>query len=182
MNLLTRFRYYLAEISLKKLIAGASREKSFINFADARSVAIIFDATPDGNLDIVKRFVLQLKEKKKQVKAIGFFDQKFTPINISYSKADFDFYNLKELNPLFFPSSPYLKTFAEENFDLFIDLNLFNKFPLRTIALSSRAKCKVGIDSPENREIHDFFISTSEKENLQQYILLVEKSMNMINR
>jgi hypothetical protein len=182
MNLLTRIRYYLAEISLKKLVAGATRDKAFINFSDARSVAVIFDATPDGNLDSVKRFVAQLKEKKKQVKAVGFFDQKFTPTNISYSKADFDFYNLKELNPLFFPSSPYLKTFAEENFDLFIDLNLHDKFPLRTIAISSKAKCKVGIDIPQNRDVHDFFIATNDKENVGTYLSLVEKSMNMINR
>ena len=182
MSFIQNIRFSLSEMRLRKLAESNSRKKIFVNYEDAKSLAIIFDATPDGNLESVKKLVAAWKERRKTVKAIGFFDQKFTPVNISYAKADFDFFNLKELNPLHFPSSPYIRTFADEPYDLLLDLNLHNKFPLRSIAILSRASCKVGINTRENLEIHDLLIAAAKDATVASFISEAERCLRMINR
>jgi hypothetical protein len=182
MSIINKIKNILAEKRLQRLAKNAARKKEFVNLGQARSIAVIFEATNIDHLELVKRFVNTQKEKKKTVKAVGFFDQKFTPSNISYSKAEFDFFNLKELSGTNQPASPYIKTFIEEQHDVFIDLNIHNKFPLRSIAIQSAAKCKVGIDIPENQDVHDLFISVKPEEGLVRFLGQVEHYLEMINK
>ena len=156
--MLEKIKNYFGEIKLRRSLKLSERKKEYINFEQVKTIGIIFDATDPDDFEAVKKLVLILKEKKKIVKAVGFYDQKFTPTNISYSKSEFDLFNLKELTPLREPSSPYIRTFMESDQDVFIDLNLKNKFPLRTIAIQSNASFKIGVDIPANHNVHDLFL------------------------
>lgn len=182
MSFIRKIRDSLGEARLRRKTGSIARKKAFINFAQAKTIAIIFDSTNVDHLELVKKYVSDLKEKKKTVKAIGYFDQKFTPVNISYAKSEFDFFNQKELTRLNQPASPYIRTFIEEPHDVFIDLNIQNKFPLRSIALQSRASFKIGVDIPANQQVHDLLISVKPEEGLVRYLTQVEKYFEMINR
>ncbi len=180
--MINRIKNLFAEARLKRKAESAKRRKAFINIAEAKTIAIIFEATNVDYLELVKRFVASLKEKKKIVKVVGFFDQKSNPENLVYSKSDFDFFNAKELTAGNQPSSPYIKTFVGEAHDVLIDLNIHNKFPLRSIALQSVARCKIGIDIPENKSVHDVLISVKPEEGLVRYLGQVERYLDMINK
>lgn len=182
MKVIKNIKEKIGESKLKKASKGNSRKKEFINISAAKTVGIIFDATNVDHLELLKKYVAGLKEKRKTVKVIGFFDQKFTPVNISYSKAEFDFFNLRELTPLRQPASPYIKTFIEAPLDVLIDLNIHNKFPLRSIAIQSMARFKIGIDIPANRKVHDLLLSLVPQQGLVRFLSQVETYLEMINK
>jgi hypothetical protein len=182
MKAIRKLKDKIGEARLAKVIGKSPRKKEFINIAGAKNIGIIFDATDIDRLEIIKKYVGGLKDRKKVVKVIGYFDQKFTPVNISYSKSEFDFFNQKELSGSNQPSSPYIRTFIDEPMDVLIDLNIYNKFPLRSIAIKSMAKFKIGIDIPENKKVHDLFISLKPEQGLVTFLSQVERYFDMINK
>jgi hypothetical protein len=180
--MIKKLKEKLGSIRLNRDLKGQQRSKSFINIQDAKSIGIVFDATNLADLETVKKYVISLKEKGKRVHAIGYFNQKITPANISYPKTEFDFFNDKELTKLNQPASPYIQTFISEIRDIMIDLNIFNKFPLRYIVANSYAKCKIGIERPENKNLHDILISMKPEDGLKNYIVQLDKYLDMINK
>lgn len=180
--MIQKIKNYFGELKLRRALQLSERHKEFINFDEAKTIGIIFEATEAEDFDAVKKLVNQLKEKKKIVKAVGFYDQKFTPVNISYSKADFDLFNLKELTPLQEPASPYIRTFIDSTQDVFIDLNLKNKFPLRTVAIQSMASFKIGIDFPANHNVHDLLLKMDPSDGPLRVGQQAIRYLEMINK
>lgn len=159
---------YIAEYQIKKLCA-LPRNKQFIKLGDAKTIGIVFEASDSNTFEIVKKFILQLKEYTKNVHAIGYVDEKLTP-NYSYIKTDIDLFNKKELKGFYRPQSVYIKTFMEDEKDLLIDLNIHQKTPLRYVAAASKAKCKVAMHLPENEALHDLLIAVSPQQGLEFYL------------
>jgi hypothetical protein len=172
----------LGNAQLNNILSVQVRQKEFFSFEDIRTIGFVFDATDLDEFEMIKKYILSLKDKGKKVHAIGFFDQKYTPQNISYPKTEFDFFNTKELKGFNQPASPYIHTFITEIRDVLIDFNIRNKFPLRYIAATSYAKCKIGIDIPANEKLHDIFISISPSDGMRKYIEQVDKYLMMMNR
>ncbi len=179
--MIKKIKSKIAHINLNRQLSEQVRQKEFINLEDARSIGIVFDATNPDDFEIVKKYVLGLKERGKKVHAIGYFDQKHSPTHLSYPKTEFDFFNARELKGLYQPASPYIQTFISEIRDLLIDFNLKNKFPLRYIAARSFARCKVGIAIPENNNIHDVLIALNPDAGAGAYIRQLEVYLNMLN-
>lgn len=182
MSIIENIKNYFGEMKLRRSMKTVERKKEFINFDQAKNFGIIFEATDSDDFDGVKKLILILKEKKKIVKAVGFYDQKFTPSNLSYSKSEFDLFNLKELTPLREPSSPYIRTFIDNRQDVFIDLNLKNKFPLRTIAIQSNASFKIGIDIQANQAVHDLLLKMNPADGTLRVGQQAIRYLEMINK
>lgn len=180
--MIRKIKESLGEKQLQRALKIHVRQKEFMNFEDIRSVGIIFDATNPENFNTVKAYATDLKQKGKRVHGVGFYDAKILPSNLSYSKTDFDLFCLKDLQGMSTPASPYIKTFITEIRDLLIDINFENKFPLRYIAGMSYAKCKTGIDIPENKAIHDILISTKPGDGISKYLSQVNFYLEMINK
>ncbi|MFL5751853.1 MAG: DUF6913 domain-containing protein [Bacteroidia bacterium] len=179
--MIRKIKEHLGNRQLNTILSEQVRRKAFLNYENMRNIGIVFEATDPDEFELVKKYVCSLREQNKKVHAIGFFDQKFTPPDISYPKTEFDLFNTKELKGLNQAASPYIQTFITEIRDVLIDLNIRNKFPLRYIAGTSQARCKIGIDIPENKNLHDVFISISPKEGIEKYLKQVDKYMGMIN-
>ena len=108
---------------------------------EAKTIGIVFDATDKEDFELVKKYVLYLKEMKKKVKAIGFFNQKESP-PMAFSKLEYDFFSLKDLSWNNIPNSVYVKNFIADEYDILLDLNLNDLFPLRYISSLSKARFK----------------------------------------
>ena len=76
-------------------VAAPNRKPNKFNFNQVKSVGIVFDATNVDDYEIVKRYVVFLREHTKKVKVIGFFSTKEIPA-LTYSKLEYDFFSLKE--------------------------------------------------------------------------------------
>ena len=170
MNFFTR---YIANYQINKLCTQP-RNKQFVKLADAKSIGVVFEVSNSETFELVKKFIIELKEYTKQVHAIGYIDEKLSP-NYSYIKTDIDLFNKKELQRFYRPQSNYIKTFMEDEKDLLIDINIHQKFPLRYIAAGSKAKCKVGMHFPENERLHDVLIASEPQKGMEFYLQQVLK-------
>ena len=117
MDLIKPIQNFLGNYFLQKEAKHLVREKAFLNLTQAKTIGIVFDATLKEDFDLVKKYIVYLKEMKKRVKAIGFFNQKEIPV-IAYSKLEYDFFSLKELTWYNAPSNVYVQNFMEEKYDL----------------------------------------------------------------
>lgn len=168
-------RYFLS-----KELKSVQRKKMFINLKDAKAVGIVFNATHNADFDLVKKYISYLKEMKKRVKAIGFYDQKNTP-SMSYSKLEYDFFSRKDLNWYNSPKSIYAKNFINEPFDILLDLNLNDSFPLNYISAMSKASFKAGKKSDRNNSIFDLMIEADESKGLKYFLRNIDTYLFIIN-
>lgn len=180
--MIRRLKESIGEKRLQSAMKIHVRQKEFLNIDDVRTVGIVFDATNADEFEIVKNYVNKLKQMGKRVHGIGFYNAKVIPQNIYYTKSDFDLFNAKEVKGMGEPESPYIKTFITEIRDILIDINLNNKFPLRYISAMSYAKCKIGIDIPQNKNIHDMLISVEPSAGMEKYLSQVDFYLQMMNK
>lgn len=157
------------------------RNKTFLNIADVKTIGILFDAGSKEEFELVKKYVNYLRDMKKRVKAIGFFNQKTIP-PLTYSKLEFDFFSQKELNWQNCPNSIYVKNFIADSYDLLLDLNIQDLFPLRYIATLSKARFKVGRTSERNTAIFDLMINIDQSKNLKFFLRNVDEYLFLINK
>ncbi len=162
-------------------VKSLHRTKMFVNMQDARSVGIVFDATQGSNFDLVKKYIVYLKEMKKRVKAIGFYDQKVLP-TMAYSKLEYDFFCQKDLSWYNVPKNVYVKNFIQDDYDILLDLNLNDLFPLRYISTMSKAKFKVGKKSNRNNSIFDLMIETADGKGLKYFLKNIDTYLFIINK
>lgn len=152
-----------------------------MNMDEARTVGIVFDATDNENFDLVRKYITYLKEMKKRVKAIGFYNQKETPA-MAYSKLEYDFFSLKDLNWYNFPNNIYVRNFMEDEYDILLDLNIHDSFPLKYISSLSKAKLKVGKNSEINSSIFDLMIAVDSSKGLKSFLRNIDTYLFIINK
>jgi hypothetical protein len=157
------------------------RNKKFMNMEEAKTIGIVFDATDKEDFELVKKYVLYLKEMKKKVKAIGFFNQKESP-PMAFSKLEYDFFSLKDLSWNNIPNSVYVKNFIADEYDILLDLNLNDLFPLRYISSLSKARFKAGKKSEKNNSIFDMMIEMEKGKDLKFYLKNIDTYLFVINK
>ena len=157
------------------------RNKKFMNMEEAKTIGIVFDATDKEDFELVKKYVLYLKEMKKKVKAIGFFNQKESP-PMAFSKLEYDFFSLKDLSWNNIPNSVYVKNFIADEYDILLDLNLNDLFPLRYISSLSKARFKAGKKSEKNNSIFDMMIKMEKGKDLKFYLKNIDTYLFVINK
>lgn len=173
-----------ANNALKKelLVNPRSVVPNKFNFDKIRTVGILFGASDPEDFELVKRYVVYLREHNKKVKVIGFFSTKDIP-SLTYSKLEYDFFSLKELNWMGKPSSHIIDNFINEEYDLLIDLNIHDHFPLKYIAALSKAKFKVGkYIEDENENIYDMMIDSDNTQKLKYFLRQIDTYITMLNK
>lgn len=173
---------WIANFRLDAELKKQFRVKEFLGFDDSYTIGILFEASDVNEFNKIKKWVLGLRDQGKKVYAICYFEQKAIPENLSYPKSEFDIFSQHEMNFMGVPSSPYIRTFPSKVFDILLDLNMKNKFPLRYLSVHSCAKCKVGIQIAENVKSHDILLSIPQNESIEVFYTQMEKYIKMIHK
>lgn len=181
MSIITNIRTKIGNTLLEKEKAAVQRSPMFVNLNDARTVAILFEAASQEDFDLVKRYVLYLREMRKKVKVIGYFNSKEVP-QMAYSRLEYDFFAQKHLNWHMKPVDISVSNFIDEEYDILIDLNIHDQFPLKYIATMSRAKCKVGRTFPGSNKVYDLTIEHTPGKSLKSFLRQVDTYLLMINK
>ena len=183
MSVIANVKQFIANILLKNELRSSPRvmKPNKFNFDSIKTIGILMDVTDSEDYEIVKRYVLYLREFKKNVKVIGFFNQKQLP-PMTYSKLEYDFYSAKEMNWLGKPNSIVIQNFISEEFDLLIDLNVKNHFSLRYIAALSKARFKVGKYAKHDEEIYDMMIDSDNTKTVKYFLKQVDTYVMMLNK
>ncbi len=181
MTLLQAFKNKIGNYFLSKEVSLVSRNKMFVNLGDAKTIGIVFNASEKEQFELVKKYINYLKDLKKRVKAIGFFNSVETPL-MTYSKLEYDFFSLKDLNWYNTPKNVYVSNFIEDQFDILIDLNMHDSFPLTYISTLSRAKFKVGKKSSGDHSIFDLMLEIDSSKSLKYFMRNLDEYLFVINK
>ena len=183
MSLLKNIKQFIAGRILKQELQSVKKERlpNKFNFNEIKTVGILFDATNKEDYEIVKRYVVYLREYRKRVKAIGFFSTKDIPA-LTYSKLEYDFFSTKELNWLGKPSSMVIRNFIDEEFDLLIDLNIHDHFAFKYIAALSKATFKVGKYDENDIAIYDMMIDADNTKTIKYFLRQIDTYITMLNK
>ncbi len=183
MSILKKIKQAIANSYIKLELKDHPRVRKTIrfDFFKIKTIGILFDATKPEDFELVKRYVLYLREHRKRVKAIGFFTTKQIPA-MAYSKLEYDFFSSKELNWFGKPSSIFIQNFIDEEYDLLIDLNNHNLFPLKFISALSKANFKVGKLHKNDLEIFDMMIDSDDTKSLKYFLRQVDTYITMLNK
>ncbi|MBA3970880.1 MAG: hypothetical protein H0X46_01820 [Bacteroidetes bacterium] len=183
MSIFKNIKLTFANNALKKELLSAARNNgpNKFTFDNAKTVGILFDATSTEDYEIVKRYVVYLREHMKKVKVLGFFSTKEIPV-LTYSKLEYDFFSLKELNWTGKPDSVVIRNFIDEEYDLLIDLNIHDHFPLKYIAALSKARFKVGKLDEEGMDIHDLMIDSDNTKTVKYFLRQIDTYIAMLNK
>ena len=93
-----------------------------------------------------------------------------------------DFFCLKDLTWYNAPDNIYARNFMSDEFDILLDLNLNDLFPLRYISALSKANFKVGKRSDRNNSIFDLMIETDEKKGVKYFLKNIDTYLFIINK
>lgn len=176
-----KIRKLFGNYLLKKEISRLQRNKRAFNMSEAKTFTILFEASKLEDVDLVKKYVVYLKEMKKKVRVVGFFNTPYPP-DFTYSKLEYEFFSMKELTWYLAPAGVFVKNFLEEEFDVLIDLNLDDHFPLKYISTLSRSCFKVGKYSEENEKVYDLLIDFESGKNFKFFLRQVDIYLDMINK
>lgn len=181
MSFIQNLKYSIGNYFLSGEAKALHRERKFMNMQEAVTVGIVFDATDSGDFDLVKKYITYLREQKKKVKGIGYYDQKNIP-SMAYSKLEYDFICRKDLTWYNRPTGVYVKNFIADPYDILLDLNLNDHFPLRYISALSKAKFKVGKRSDRNNSIFDLMIETRGNKGLKYFLRNMDTYLFILNK
>lgn len=173
-----KLRSQLANYLFNREWRNHVRKPHTVAFDDAKSIGIIYDATDNDDYELVKNYVKELRDQKKEVLALGFVNQDELP-NMRFSKLGLDFFTRKNLNWYFKPSHPMVSKFIDGDFDILIFLNVENMLPLKYVAAATKARFKIGKYDSKNSRYCDFMIKTEEHIPLKQFINLVNQYLKI---
>jgi len=176
--LIDKIKRTIGSYFLNQEMTALRRQRGIVNLNDAKTIGILFEATDKEEFELVKKYVLYLKELKKKVKAVGYFSAGDTP-EFTYSKLEYDFFSKKDLNWYSKPSDKFVNNFIEEEFDILMDLNVHGHFPLRYIAGTSKARFKVGRQKEGDDAIYDLMIEGTEGKGLKYFLRQVDTYLLM---
>lgn len=182
MSLLKDLKSAIADFYLRLKLKGKKRGElpNRFNFKAIKTIAILFDATAKEDHELLKKYVGYLREYKKKVKVIGFYNMKEVP-DLVFSKLEFDFYSLKDLNLIGKPDPSFINQFLEENYDLLIDLNLKEHYSLKYMASLSNANFKVGMYNKKDTKIYDMMIDVEKNKTLKYFLKQIDTYISMLN-
>jgi hypothetical protein len=181
MGFLDGIKQAVGRRSLKGQLSVMRRNREVKSLNDSSSIGILFDPTDPEDYELVKKYVNYLKDMKKKVKALGFYNLKEVPQS-TYSKLEFDYFSLKDLNWQLKPSGVIVENFIKEEYDILIDLNAKEHFPLFYISSLSHARYKVGSDTAKDTSIYDMLIGTAGEKGLKPLLRNMDTYLLMLNR
>ena len=156
------------------------RTKEVCNLDNAQSIGILYDATSEEQIKMVKPFVSYFFDLKKDVKALGYVNSKQLSFHHT-PKLQYDFFYQKDLNWFYKPQNYIIDNFVKKEYDILINLCDSSIIPIKYLVASSIAHFKIGIHE-ENYEIYDLMISLKDDKSMEKLMHEIKHYINLINK
>lgn len=176
---------YLNDIQLKlaRFILNKSKQPErniqAVNIKSAKTLAIVYEASNEEAVGLVKRYVKFLKDYKIKVLALGYVDEKELPLDVNPS-LEFDYVTKKELSLFLEPKSIVVDNFVEEEFEILIDLTDQDNIVLQYLMTKSKAKFKVGAERLTYSSLFDMTIVLKPDEGIRQLMKNIDRYLHVI--
>ena len=180
MSLSKNIRARLGQLRFNKEVQKQKYKAEVIGFAEAASIGILYDATIERDYEAVKAYVKTVRTQyKKDILAMGFVDKKKLPSS-QFAQYGLDFFTRSDLDFRLIPNNPIVKNFIEQKFDILINLNSGNCFPLRYIAALSNSRFRVGRYDPKSTSCYDMMLNLNGDTSIKEVIEETEHFLRKI--
>ena len=134
----------------------------------------------EENINKIKPFVSYFFELRKDVKALGYVNDK----KLSYChtpKLQYDFFYQKDLNWFYKPQNYIIDNFVKRDYDILINLCDSSCIPIKYLVAKSIARFKIGMYE-ENFDIYDLVIELKKEKSIQKLMDEIKHYINLINK
>ena len=181
MTMFRNFRLYRGRSALRKRFSRIKRTKFRDNISKARTMGIVWDAARPDEFAVLSRFHQKMNERNIDLRIAGYYPGKELPDRITAIRY-LNCFKEQDLNYFYRPISPEADQFIRTPFDILIDLNFRNLFPLEYISTLSHAGFKVGVFKNDYvNNPFDLMMETGNETDLEEYLKQVIHYLEMIN-
>lgn len=136
-----------------------------VNLKQAKDIGILFDASKEENIHIIKDYSEKLKNLDKHIELLAYHK------NIKKTEGmPFPLFTSKEVNWYMKPTGKQVNKFMNHKFDLLINANVEPCAPLEYIIALSHARYRVGYYDPRKTNHYDLMISLNKERSLNHYM------------
>lgn len=159
------------------------RTPMVLNYADAKSIGLLYLIKDADHFNYVKDYLKHLKEHVgiKERLVFSFVNDKKEVPEFVQKKLEYDYFTAKDINWHNKPSGVEVENFLRKDFDILIDLTTEPCVPLQYVLKNSRAKFKVGKFSEQNSDLYDLMLDTPDN-TIKALIEQVNHYLALINR
>ena len=179
MTFITKMRMILGNAVFRQRLRLQHKQRQVVSFEEAKKIGMLYDATDDGDYETVKQYVKVVRGDHKEVTALGYVDKKELSRN-QFAQLGLDFFTRKNLRWNMIPDSLEVKNFINEPFDILINLNEGNCFPLNYITAMSKARFRIGRYNKNHIYNFDMMIEAGNSTSLSQFIKEADKYIRVI--
>jgi hypothetical protein len=180
MQFIEDFKQKVGKWVFQRELKTNKRTKEVCNLDNAQSIGILYDATSEEQIKMVKPFVSYFFDLKKDVKALGYVNSKQLSFHHT-PKLQYDFFYQKDLNWFYKPQNYIIDNFVKKEYDILINLCGSSIIPIKYLVASSIAHFKIGIHE-ENYEIYDLMISLKDDKSMEKLMHEIKHYINLINK
>ena len=180
MSYIQNFRLKINQFLFLRELKLNQRVKSVCNIDEAKSIGILYDATSEENINKIKPFVSYFFELRKDVKALGYVNDK----KLSYChtpKLQYDFFYQKDLNWFYKPQNYIIDNFVKRDYAILINLCDSSCIPIKYLVAKSIARFKIGMYE-ENFDIYDLMIELKKEKSILKLMDEIKHYINLINK
>jgi len=164
----------------RKEVEKTNRIRKLTNLRDARKIGILYNLDDVPDYEVVEEFVTQLQHDRKEVKALGYVENK-NLINRFLPKLSYDFFSVKDINWFYKPVKDKVTDFIQKDFDLLIDLDMKDNLPLKFISGLSMSRCRIGRFSEGSTSCYDLMIDVDASTSVNEFIRQITHYLTIIN-
>lgn len=180
MNLIKKYRIIIGKLLLKGKLKKLQRLKKVYNLNLSQSIVLVCVYTSEKEFKIIEEFISTLSMQSKKVDRLIYVpDEKLLELNSKIFSMNYITKN--EFNFFYIPKSQRVKDFISKDYDILIDLNINNQFPMESFTALSNAHFKVGVFDENKNYIYDMLIKISNKLDLSEIIEQCIYYLNLVN-
>ena len=156
------------------------RIKKFNSLRNAHKIGIVWDGSNINDFKAITAFYMEMQGKGIQVDIVCYYPGKILPDEYTALRY-MTCYKRGDLNLFFIPHILELDEFIATPYEILIDINFNNYFPLYYVSALSKAEFKIGAGKTINHNTLDMTIEIANKKDISYYIEQVRYYLEMIN-
>ncbi len=172
MKLIDNIKDKLGRRKIQKILKSKKRNIRVTNFANAKSIAVIYPITTTDYQDFINQYIDYLRGDIgfKKIVSLGYYEGAQLPNFIVNESFKYKYFTKKELDFSRFGNSKDVQEFLKEDFEILVDLSRDFVVPIKHIVASSDAGLKIGRHSAENEEFFDFMVEMNNSSPVSHFI------------
>ena len=180
MEFLKKPRLAWAHSVIRRRLKKTYRKKKFNNLRNAHKICIVWDGSNLDSFNELTSFYQRMQSNNIQADIICYYPGKVLPDQYTALRY-LTCFKRNDLNFFFLPKMDELEDFISTPYEILIDINFNNRFPLYYLTSLSKAEFKIGAGNTINHNTLDMTIELNNDKSIRYYLEQVEHYLEMIN-